>query len=480
MGLKNSPNIFQRLMEAVLRGLSWTSCLVYMDDIVVFSTNWTDHIKHIREVFERLQKAGLKLKPSKCFFGKSSINYLGHFVSKDGISPDPEKVSAVTNYPVPKSIKDVRAFLGLSGYYRKFIKNYAQIANPLHELTKKDVPFIWDENKQNAFEMLKQALVSYPVLAYPQYDKHFRLYTDASAFSVGAVLAQVQDGVERVISYVGRSLNKCERKYGITEKELLALIFAVKRLDPYLRFTTFTAIVDHTALKWLLSLKEPTGKFARWIAYLQSYNFEIETRPGIQHGNADGVSRREYTEIPELEDDEPNYGPTPEYVVDQSIPPPQPNVNASPTQSEVSGSHAPLTQPVLGASENTVSEAETHETVTPSRPQPRINEADSAPTPHIHAVYAETLSQDALKTAQREDSWYSDIIVYLDSGELPENKKRRAYILSTQPRYFLHSDILYHVSSKEGRGLRGDYTLVQIAIPKKYVQTILHENHDSA
>ena len=135
MGLKNSPNIFQRLMEAVLRGLSWTSCLVYMDDIVVFSTNWTDHIKHIREVFERLQKAGLKLKPSKCFFGKSSINYLGHFVSKDGISPDPEKVSAVTNYPVPKSIKDVRAFLGLSGYYRKFIKNYAQIANPLHVLT---------------------------------------------------------------------------------------------------------------------------------------------------------------------------------------------------------------------------------------------------------------------------------------------------------------------------------------------------------
>ena len=118
--------------------------------------------------------------------------------------------------------------------------------------------------------MLKQALVSYPVLAYPQYDKHFRLYADASAFSVGAVLAQVQDGVERVISYVGRSLNNCERKYGITEKKLLALIFAVKRLDPYLRFTTFTAIVDHTALKWLLSLKEPTGKFARWIAYLQS------------------------------------------------------------------------------------------------------------------------------------------------------------------------------------------------------------------
>ena len=212
MGLKNSPNIFQRLMEAVLLSLSWTSCLVYMDDIIVFSTNWTDHIKNNREVFERLQKAGLKLKPSKCFlFGISSVNYLGHFVSKDRISPDLEKVCAVTNYPVPKSIKDVRAFLGLSGYYRKFIKNYAQIVNPIHKLTKKDAPFIWDENKQNDFEMLKQALVSYPVLAYLQYDKPFRLYTDARAFSAGAVLAQVQDGVERVISYVGQSLNKCER-----------------------------------------------------------------------------------------------------------------------------------------------------------------------------------------------------------------------------------------------------------------------------
>ena len=175
----------------------------------------------------------------------------------------------------------------------------------------------------------------------------------------------------------------------------MALIFAVKRLDPYLRFTTFTAIVDHPALKWLLSLKEPTGKFARWIAYLQSYNFEIETRPGIQHVNADGVSLREYTEIPELDDDEPNYGPIPEFVVDQF------------QCRKRTSTHPP--------------------------PSPRC----------------------------------SDIIVYLDSGELPEEKKRRTYILSTQLCYFLNSDSLYHVSSKGGRGLRArDHTLVQIAIQR--------------
>ncbi|VDH95366.1 Hypothetical predicted protein [Mytilus galloprovincialis] len=219
--------------------------------------------------------------------------------SNEGIAPDKSKIDAITQYPVPRKLKDLRAFLGLSGYYRKFVQNYAKIAAPLYALTKKNCEFVWSKECDSAFEHLKSALTSPPILAYPDYDRPFRVYTDASSFALGAVLCQEQSGQERVICYAGRALSKQEQNYGITELECLALVFAIKKFDCYLRFTSFTTYVDHAALKWLLSLKEPTGKFARWVALIQSYNFEIVYRPGSSHGNADGVSRRTYVDSPD-------------------------------------------------------------------------------------------------------------------------------------------------------------------------------------
>ena len=304
MGLKGSPSTFQRVMEAVMRGLTWKFCLIYLDDIIVFSRTFEDHLHHLRQVFDRLRTANLKLKPSKCFFAKREIRYLGHVVNQQGIQPDPGKVTAVKNYPTPCSLKELRSFLGLSGYYRRFIKNYAKIANPLYGLTKKDTIFNWSTECQQSFDALKTSLTEAPVLAYPNMNAPFRLYTDASDFAVGGVLCQEQDGIERVISYAGRSLDKAQRNYGITEKECLALIFSIKHFDCYLRSTKFTAVVDHIALKWLKDIKQPTGRLWRWTILLQAYDFEIEYKPGRLHANADAISRRTY---PEPTDEDNNF-----------------------------------------------------------------------------------------------------------------------------------------------------------------------------
>ena len=193
-------------------------------------------------------------------------------------------------------MKQLRSFLGLSGYYRRFIKNYAKIANPLYGLTKKDTIFNWSTECQQSFDALKTSLTEAPVLAYPNMNAPFRLHTDVSYFAVGGVLCQEKDGIERVISYAGRSLDKAQRNYGITEKECLALLFSIKHFDCYLRSTKFTAVVDHIALKWLEDIKQPTGRLWRWTILLQAYDFAIEYEPGRLHANADSISRRTCTE----------------------------------------------------------------------------------------------------------------------------------------------------------------------------------------
>jgi hypothetical protein len=289
MGLKNSPLTLQRVMEAVLRGLNWKFSLVYLDDIIVFSKTFSDHLSHLRQIFDRLRTAGLTLHPAKCSFAKKEFRYLGDIVNCKDISADPEKVTAIETYPVPVNLKQLRAFLGLSGYYRRFVKDYSRIASPLYELAKKNANFIWTDKCQNSFDSLKAALVSPAILGFPRFDQPFKLYADASSFSVGAVLCQEQDGIERVISYASRSLSNSERNFGISEKECLALVYAVKHFDCFLRhnYNYFEAYVDHLALKWLLTMNEPVGKFACWIAVIQSYNYNVKVHPGREHLNAD-------------------------------------------------------------------------------------------------------------------------------------------------------------------------------------------------
>ncbi|CAC5413534.1 unnamed protein product [Mytilus coruscus] len=210
-GLTNGPACCQRLMELVLSGLQWQILLIYFDDIILFSSNFSQHLQRLDIVLKRLQEAGLKLKPEKCNIFQTEVTFLGHVVSEQGIQPNPDNITKILEFPVPKTVKGVRHILGLGSYYRRFIRNFSDLVKPLTELTKKSSKFVWSENCHLAFEHLKQQFVSPGILAYPRDEGEYILDTDASDDAIGAVLQQVQYGELKVIAYGSRTLNKAEK-----------------------------------------------------------------------------------------------------------------------------------------------------------------------------------------------------------------------------------------------------------------------------
>ena len=291
MGLTNSPATFQRLMELALSGLQWHTCLIYLDDIVVFGSNFDEHLQRVQEVLERIRTAGLKLKPEKCQLVQKEVDFLGHLVSAEGLRPNPHNIAKVEQWPVPTNVTDVRRILGLGNYYRRFVKNYSQLVRPLTDLTRKGASFVWTADCQSSFDALKRALIGSDVMAYPKDTGQYILDTDASDGQIAGILSQIQDGHERVISYGSRTLGKAEKNYCITDKELLAIRHFVEHYRQYLLGRTFLVRSDHQALVWLFKLKEPKGRIARWIELLSEYDFSIEYRPGAKHANADALSR---------------------------------------------------------------------------------------------------------------------------------------------------------------------------------------------
>ena len=288
-GLTNAPATFQRMMGNLLKGIK--GCLVFIDDIIIFSDTWEQHQRILDEVFRRVRAAGLKIKRDKCQFAQESVKFLGHIVSARGTEPDSSKVEAVRDFATPTSLTDVRAFLGLASYYRRFIKNFADIAAPLHDLTKGGQEFSWTSAADQAFNDLKNHLCSAPILSLPDFSLPFTIHTDASDFGLGAVLSQRRGENEKVIAYASRTLTPAERNYSTTEKECLAIVWTVNYWRPYLLGKEFDIVTDHQSLTWLQGLKEPKGRFARWILALQEYEFQIKHRPGRQHSNADTLSR---------------------------------------------------------------------------------------------------------------------------------------------------------------------------------------------
>ena len=290
-GLTNAPATFQRLMERVLAGLQWHTCLVYIDDIIIFSETIEEHLKQIQSIFDRLKQAKLKLKPKKCKLLQTKVKYLGHVVSKDGVETDPDKIAVVKEWPRPSCVKDVRSFVGFCSYYRRFIPHFATVAKPLIRLTEKKVNFVWNDEHEEAWLELRRLMSEAPVLSYPDKDATFILDTDASDYGIGAVLSQSIDGKEYVIAYGSRVLSRTERRYCITRRELLAVIHFIKLYKHYLIGKKFLVRTDHAALKWLKSFKHAEGQVARWLQQLEEYDFEIEHREGRKHQNADGLSR---------------------------------------------------------------------------------------------------------------------------------------------------------------------------------------------
>ena len=292
-GLCNAPSTFQRCMELIFRGMQWKTLLIYLDDIILFSSTLDDHFEKLDEVLSRLKNADLKLKPSKCEFIKEEVTYLGHVVSKEGIKPNPKIIEAVKNWKIPQSVKEVQQFLGLCNYYRQYVLKFSEIASPLSRLTRKDVPFLWTEECNISFNTLKKALCEAPILAYPASQGQFILDTDASNVGIGAVLSQIQDDKEKVIAYGSKKLDKQQQRYSVTRRELLAVITFIHQFRHYLLGRKFLLRTDHGSLRWLFSFKDPQGQLARWLEALSQYDFEILHRPGLKHQNADSLSRKD-------------------------------------------------------------------------------------------------------------------------------------------------------------------------------------------
>ena len=284
-GLSGAPSSFQRLMDKILHGLSFVT--IYLDDILIHSKDEQEHTGHLEIVF-RLLNAGLTLRGMKCDIGMSSVQYLGHVFSANGMSPDPNKVKAVADWPVPSNVSKVRQFLGLASYYRRYVQNFSTIAAPLHALTQDGISFCWDQACNDAFTTLKNHLVNSPVLAYPSFEQNateFVLQTDTSAVALGAVLEQKG----HVIAYASQSLTASEHNYSVIQRECLAIVFALKQFRHYLLGRPFLLNTDHAPLQWL-SAQKMEGMLCRWALAMQEYDFKIVYRKGSLNTNADALS----------------------------------------------------------------------------------------------------------------------------------------------------------------------------------------------
>ncbi len=290
-GLKNATSTFTRTMSEVFKDLGSTFLKVFVDDLNVHSETWNDHIRHLDVVLSKLREVNLKLNPSKCSFAAKTITFLGHVVSKEGIRPDLGKIEAMLQFPTPKNVPSVRSFLGLTGYYRKYIKGYSNLAGPLFELTKKDVAFVWDMRCEQAYQALKAALVDALVLTRPNFKQTFWLDVDWSTKGVGAILSQKEGKFERVIMYASKSLTEAQRKFHPMEGECYALIWGVMHFRQYLHMKHFILRTDHKPLEWLATISDAHGRRGRWVSMLQDFSFKIVHRPGLRHTNVDALSK---------------------------------------------------------------------------------------------------------------------------------------------------------------------------------------------
>ena len=292
-GLNGAPATFQRLMNEVVRDME-KFVHAYLDDLVIFSDTWEEHLSHLGAMLEKIQQFGLTAKMVKCQWAMSECSYLGHVIGSGRVKPEINKVECVRAFPIPQTKKDVRSFHGLTGYYRCFIKDYASLAAPLTDLTKKNHPetVVWSEECSKAFNTLKSVLTSAPILSSPDFGKIFILQTDASNCSVGAVLSQVDSqGLEHPVAYFNRKLLDREKKYSTIEKECLAIKLTVQAFQVYLLGRTFLIQTDHRTLQWLDNVKDENSRLAKWSLALQPYQFKIEHRKGQANANADTLSR---------------------------------------------------------------------------------------------------------------------------------------------------------------------------------------------
>lgn len=456
-GMRNAPASFQSIMNSVLHGLTFQMALVYVDDVIIFSDNLDSHMKHLECIFQRLRAANLTLQPSKCNFAATKVLYLGHVISKEGVRVDPKKTEAVESFPRPRNPKELRQFLGLANFYRRFVLGYAKIATPLNVLLKKDAPFQWSENCEAAFQNLKDRLVSAPILAYPDMTQPFRLTTDASATAIGYILSQMKNGQEHPIAYGGRATRQAEKNYCITDLECLAVLEGVNAYRPYLAHREFDVFTDHSALTSLMKMKDLKGRSARWSLTLQGYTFKIHHRPGVKNKNADALSRRPYPEPldPETNEDDAIPGI---FAIDPTVFSQAADTDNSPSP------NMSLTKDVAQTEELT----ELH------------LQYDSDPVAQKVVYTISPADSRDLKELQSECSVFSPMVEYMLSGKLPDDKSKAKHILAEASQYVLcDQGILYHLYEPRTRGTQRLHTVIrQLAVPESLREEVMEQHHD--
>ena len=291
-GLTNAGASYQRMMDICLAGLPPERILAYLDDIVIFSPTFEDHLVDLRNVFERLRAANISLKASKCVFASDEVEYLGYELSRNGIKPQRKLTEAILSYQTPENRKELKRFLGLIGFYRNFIDGFGNISHPLNKLTSENVPFVWSEECKLAFENLKSRLAAKPVLAFPCLGRNFVVDVDASDTAFGGVLMQTgEDGQLHPVAYFSDAVQKSQSGWAPTTKEAFALILATRHWHVYLAGVEFILNSDHNPLQYMREQKDPRGKFGRWIMELEEYSYKVNYIPGVENVRADPLSR---------------------------------------------------------------------------------------------------------------------------------------------------------------------------------------------
>ncbi len=291
-GLRNAPATFMSTMNTILKPYLDNCVIVFIDDIMIYSTTQSQHTNDVKQVFAILRKHKFYAKLSKCEFGKSQTEFLGHIVGNGGIRMLPTKVQAILDWPILTDVTSVRSFLGLCNYYRRFVNRYSMIAAPLFDLLRADKPFAWTQSQQQSFDQLKQAMTSAPILALPDYNKEFYICTDASGYGIGGVLCQLYDSVYRPLMFISHKLTGAELNWPTHDKELYAIIYTLKQCRPYLDNKRVNIITDHQSLIYIQRQPKLTAKQARWNAYLANFDCVLMYQPGKNNVIADSLSRR--------------------------------------------------------------------------------------------------------------------------------------------------------------------------------------------
>ena len=465
-GLRNAPMSFQMLMSQVLKGLNWKFVLCYIDDILVFSSNFKEHIHHLGQVFQRLRDANLTLKAEKCNFAVDRVVYLGHVITKDGVEVDIAKTEKIRTFPEPRSQKELKSFLGLANYYKRFVKDFSKICVPLNRLLQKDkkqkfAPGDWSEKCQKAFDTLKEALTSPPVLGYANMNKPFVLSTDASGSAIGYILGQVDEtGKEQAIAFGGRALHPDEKKWTITELECLAVIVGMETFKHYLKNNKFTVYTDHKALQWLHKTKDPTGRLGRWVLRIQEFNYEIVHREGKRNQNADAISR-----IPYSDEQAPTPSSTSVAAVDHDM--------VSESNPTLPG-YVPCDRGTTGVEDDEVSDAG-------AKTYLELNlEYAKAPTVALIEQDIQTPKPE-MSQLQQQCNDFKDIFRYLQDQKLPDDEQYAKHVVCEASQYVLKDGTLYHmfqprVRKKASHDL--DQMILQLALPKVKRLEVIHGYHD--